>query len=218
MRAQDAASPHSPGPLFIIGCGRSGTTLLRLMLNAHSAFAIPEESHFIYHLARDRAAGRYRKGLNDEKTWAALLDYFENHSFVQRWGLAMPALMARLRALPQHSFKHVFATIFAAYREQQGKPLWGDKTPMHVNYMFLVRRFFPNARFLHIIRDGREVAMSLLTRTWGPRHINHAGYYWKWLVLAGLVGGHLMGPARYRQIRYEDLVRDPEGVLRAVSA
>ncbi|MCZ6605597.1 MAG: sulfotransferase, partial [Alphaproteobacteria bacterium] len=54
------------------------------------------------------------------------------------------------------------------------------------------------------------------TRKWGPRHMNHAGHYWKWLVLSGMISGHLIGPERYRQIRYEDLVQDPESVLNSL--
>ncbi|MEQ9643572.1 MAG: sulfotransferase [Alphaproteobacteria bacterium] len=216
MSADTQSATSENAPLFIVGCGRSGTTLLRLMLSAHSALAIPEESHFIYQLARKRAAGFYRGGLEHPACWERLLQFFHNHEFINRWRIDMSMLMHRLHALPDRNYRDVFETVFDSYREREGKSIWGDKTPMHANYMLLVRHFFPNARFIHIVRDGREVALSLMTRKWGPRHISHAGYYWKWLVLAGMSGGHAIGPDNYRQIRFEDLVRDPHSVLQAL--
>jgi len=201
-------------PVFIVGCGRSGTTILRLMLNTHSELAIPLESHFIYQLARRRASGLYRAGLQDPDVWQLVLEYFESHRYLQYLGVPVPDVIERLRALPERSYGALFETLLTTFMEAQGKHRWGDKTPMHVNYIFLVRHYFPRARFVHIIRDGRDVALSLLARKWGPRHMNHAGHYWKWLVLGGMIGGHLIGPERYRQVRYEDLVHDPESVLK----
>jgi hypothetical protein len=201
-------------PVFIVGCGKSGTTLLRLMLNAHSELAIPLESHFIYQLARRRARGLYREGLQDHGVWQLMLEYFNGHRYLHNLGVSVPDVIERLRVLPNRSYGALFETLLTTFMEAQSKHRWGDKTPMYVNYMFLVRNFFPQARFVHIIRDGRDVALSLMTSKWGPRHMNHAGHYWKWLVLGGMIGGRLMGTEHYRQIRYEDLVCDPESVLK----
>jgi hypothetical protein len=203
-------------PVFIVGCGRSGTTLLRLMLAGHPSLAIPPESHFIYEIARRRATGRWPSNLEGEGSWLQLISYLEQHPFLDTWGISIESLKERLNELPDRSHSSVFEAVFREYAGEQCKPGWGDKTPMHVQYMLVLDELFPTARFIHVIRDGRDVALSLLTRQWGPRYVSLAGYYWKWLVLSGKVAGNLLGPSRYREVRFEELVDDTEGSLRSL--
>jgi hypothetical protein len=97
-----------------------------------------------------------------------------------------------------------------------GKPRYGDKTPGFVQSLPLLGRLFPEARFVHVIRDGRDVALSLLDRSWGPRSISEAARYWAARVTMGHRDGTALGPARYLEVSYEDLVRDPESVRQSV--
>lgn len=205
-----------PGPVFIVGCGRSGTTVLRLMLNAHPDLAIPDESHFIYQMARKRGAGRWPKSLDRPADWERFTSFLKEHRFMLGWQIDHEALYRRLDQLSDRSHASVFAAMFEEFARQRGKPRWGDKTPMHVQYLLVLKRLFPNAQFVHIIRDGRDVVLSLLTRIWGPRHISVAGSYWKWLVLTGMITGAILGPDCYREVRFEELVMDPEAVLRSL--
>lgn len=203
-------------PLFLVGCGRSGTTLLRMILNTHPELAIPQESQFIYKLARRLATGRDPGRLQTEQQWEVLVRLLEKDSFVARWDFSRETLRHRLNCLPERSYAAAFRAVFSEFMKQQGKTRWGDKTPQHVQYLLLLDRLFPTAKFIHIIRDGRDVALSLKGRAWGPRTTALAGYYWKWLVLSGMVGGALLGPERYREVRYENLVLHPEATVRAL--
>lgn len=208
-RSLEGAAP----PLFIVGCARSGTTLLRMMLNAHPELAIPEESQFIYKLARRRALGRGPADVETDAGWEALIRWLEKDPYIGRWRFASEALRERLAQLPERSYAAAFRAVFVEFMEQQGKSRWGDKTPQHVQYLLILDRLFPKAKFIHVVRDGRDVALSLMTRPWGPPVMAMAGYYWKWLVLSGQVGGRLLGPDRYREVHYEELVLNPEDTL-----
>lgn len=202
-------------PLFIVGCGRSGTTLVRMMLDGHEELGIPGESHIIYQLARMRAWGLWRPRL-DAGGVERFLRLVEGHKYIRRWGLESESLCKRFQELEKPTYAALIATLFNEYAKKEGKIRWGDKTPLHVQYLWILDRMFPGAKFLHVIRDGRDVALSLLTRRWGPRHISHAGLYWKWLVLSGMVTGAILGPDRYLELRFEDLVKEPEANLRLI--
>jgi hypothetical protein len=82
----------------------------------------------------------------------------------------------------------------------------------------LLARSFPRARFVHIVRDGRDVVPSLLDMHFGPDRFGAATLFWRDRVSRGRAGGRRIGADRYREIRYEDLVADPEPVLRDVCA
>lgn len=207
---------NSTSPVFLVGCGRSGTTLLRLMLNAHPAFAIPLESHFVYQIARLRARGRWPGRLDTDGAFAQLRTFLQNHYYLSLWDLDLEPLFRRLAALSDRTHRAVFNAVFEEFRQQQGKDRWGDKTPRQVLYPLLISHFFPNAQFIQVLRDGRDVAMSLRGASWGPRYIALAGYYWKWSVLSGKVAGAMLGPERYLEVRYEDLVLSPENTLRGI--
>lgn len=215
---QVRSSARGSGPLFLVGCGRSGTSLLRLMMDAHPDLAVPEESHVIYQVARGCVQGSWppRPDAAAVRRFVSLLD---DHRYLSLWELSKTSLGLRLEALGDSlSYAALFSALFEEYAARQGKPRWGDKTPMHVMYIPLLRKLFPDARFVHLVRDGRDVAASLLTRTWGPTHLFYAGLYWKWLVLAGLAAGRSLGPDVVRVLRHEDLIAEPEQNLREICA
>ena len=153
----------SEPPLFIVGCGRSGTTLVRMMLNTHPELAIPTESHFIYELARRRLTGSWSGRIDDDTAWRDLLDYFDGHHYLGLWKLNTDRLHRRLARISSRTHAAVFEVLFREFMEQEGKQRWGDKTPLHVQYILLLDHLFPNARFLHVIRDGRDVEESGVT-------------------------------------------------------
>jgi len=203
-------------PIFIVGCGSSGTTLFRMILNNHPNLAIPMESHFIYDIARQIASGKFPASLNQSNDWNKFLKYLKNHHYLNRWGISLPLLFKKLEGIEDRTYAPLFTAIFNEFMQGEGKPRWGDKTPMNVNYIILIDHFFPKAKFVHIIRDGRDAAMSFLPMPWGPRRIEYAGYYWKWLVLRGMVCGKILGPERYREINFEDLLKEPEKTIKSL--
>ncbi len=206
-----AAMPDPP--LFVLGVSRSGTTLLRVMLDRSSVLAIPDESFFIPQLA-DRHRGR----LDPE----AFLDDVRRLPAVRDWGVAPEAVRARLGGAA--TVAEGIAAIYEAYAELHGKSRWGDKTPMYMQHLGLLDRLFPSARYVHLVRDGRDAALSFLAlpagvsaRSWAlPRDAAEFACLWRTDVVAARALGREVGPGRYLEVRYEELVADPEGTLRRI--
>ena len=200
--------------MFVVGCGRSGTTLLRLMLDAHPDLAIPPESHFLsrfgHAIDRYAAAGG---GVDPERLAA---DIMRTKTFAA-WKVPDEDVLERVRSLAAPaSFADVIDAVYTAYVQPRGASRWGDKTPRYVLDIPLFDRLFPGSRFVHIVRDGRDVAMSLRSVRFGPNDPMSAAGFWARRVRAGRRDGGRLGPQRYSEIRYEALVADPERELRAI--
>lgn len=199
---------------FIVARGRSGTTLLRAMLDTHPEMAIPNESHFVVQLARRRARYETAGGFDVERFTKDLL----SHWAFRRWGLPGEEVLAAYEAAPPTDSASAVRGVYAAYARHRGKERYGDKTPSYVLNIDLLASMFPEARFLHLIRDGRNVAMSYLDADFGSKTLGQAAIYWDRFVRAGREAGARLGPDRYRELRYEELVAEPERVLRDVCA
>lgn len=197
---------------FVVGRGRSGTTLLRAMLDAHPAMCLPGESHFVVQFATRRERYEVAGRLNER---AFLGDLFEHWAF-RRWGLAEAQVRAAFDAVRPHDLASAFRVVYGSYAASRGKTRYGDKTPSYVLHIEALAELFPEAVFVHLIRDGRDVALSYLDTDFGVRTLGQAAIHWDRFVRAGRQAGGALGPARYLEIRYEDLVRDPEPVLRDV--
>jgi hypothetical protein len=193
----------------VLGCVRSGTTLLRALLDSHPELAVPPESYFV--VPALQARGRYERpsGLELE---ALLADVAAERSFPD-WHLA-PAGLDEVRAAAPATVPDALLALYRAYGRQHGKPRAGDKTPLHLLHVDLLATAFPTARFLHIVRDGRDVVPSILGMSFGPDRFAEGILFWQRRVAHGRAAGARLGPARYREVRYEQLVADPEPVLR----
>jgi hypothetical protein len=191
----------------VVGVSRSGTTLLRLMLDAHPQLAVPAESRFLPELIERIAAGADRAAAAGFVTGSERWDDF---------GLDAEAFRARVEALPEFGAGQVARAFFGLYAEGQGKPRWGDKSPPYVVSMPAIHGALPEARFVHLIRDGRDVAASLMARDWGARRPRRIARRWTSEVQAGRQAAATLGPALCLEVRYERLVEDPEGVLRDI--
>ena len=196
----------TPPPFFIVGSARSGTTLLRVMLNAHPAVAVPPESWFITQLWTGR----------DEVELEPLLQRLAAHQSFRKWDLPIEAVRNELPETAMACYADVIAAAFRAYARTHGKSSWGDKTPRYVESIDLLDRIFPEARFVHLIRDGRNVALSYADVPFGPKTVAKAAALWGRRVSAGMEAGRKLGPDRYLEVRYEELVTDPEAVARVL--
>lgn len=197
---------------LIFGCGRSGTTLLGSILNSHPDLAVAHEARFLVPVARRRK--RYERGSGFEAE-IFLRDLSASSGF--RKGLQLKESDCRAALTPDpRNVPEAVGRIFGRYARKHGKRLGGDKTPNYVFHLRLLAKTFPNARFVHIIRDGRDVALSLLEMPWGPSRFDEAAYYWKRRVELGRRTGSALGADRYHEILYEDLVSATEEKVRGL--
>lgn len=186
--------------------------MLRAMLDSHPAVAVPHESYFVVPALQNRP--RYEPGgvLDRDQLLADL----ERDPTFTRWGLDAEAIRAvgaddGLRTVPA-----LVRALYGAYASQAGKPRFADKTPRNVLHVALLAAAFPDARFVHLIRDGRDVVPSLVGLDYFPDHYAEAVLYWSDRVRHGRSAGRLLGPDRYHEVRYEELVADPEPTLQAL--
>ncbi len=195
-------------PFFIVGCPRSGTTLLRNLLRAHPSLTVPPESHFI---------PRCYKAFGDpaDKTEARrLARYILSTSWVKDWGLDLgPSDFEDCRTC-----RELVCRLYEAFARKEAKPRWGDKTPQYVTELPTLWELFPDARVIHIIRDGRDVAHSWLRTRFHPRNCYAAAKLWKEFVERGIRDGRSPAAGAYHEVRYEALLGEPAAVLREISA
>jgi len=202
--------------VFIVGCGRSGTTLLRRIVNAHPKIAIMPESHWITRLL-DNRNGLTPEGLVTPEMIPRL---FEQRKFV-RLHIGQGKLHRLLGTGEPVSYADFIARIFDLYGKRKGKSLVGDKTPAYVRRLNTLHALWPAARFVHLIRDGRDVCLSMVNwpkmrhmkpgvfATWKEDRVSTAAFWWDSNVRLGRQAGNSLGPNLYYEIRYESLVRNP---------
>jgi hypothetical protein len=182
------------------------------MLDTHPKMAVPPENHFLMRLARGwRAIERQGGSAAD-----SLVDRLAREPTFLMWDLPIELVRAELRADAPASFAGAVRSLYGLYASSRGKPRYGDKTPLFVRHIPYLAATFPEARFVHLLRDGRDVACSYLSRRLGPRTMSEAAALWRREVLRGRRGSRRLGPGRYIEVRYEDLVADPPGQLRMI--
>ncbi len=198
-------------PFFIIGIGRSGTTLLRLMLHNHPRLAIPYETDFIvkYQLKISQFGD-----LSQKKNFKQLLTSVLNEPAIKQWDRAFDA-DSLLDKIKDRSLAGMLDAIYTDYAESQGKYRWGDKSP-YFDRIDVIQGLFPNAQFIHLIRDGRDMANSVLKLSWGPNDIIRAAEWWSNHVWVVRRMGAILGPKRYIEIKYENLVHHSEDELKRI--
>ena len=152
-------------PFFIVGVGRSGTTMLRLMLTSHPSIAVPYESHFLtryYEKLDSYGALEQRENLEtllrDILSEELLLSWDHEFDFDELISeIAEPVTLGS-----------VFNAVYLNYARAKNKVRWGDKSD-YLDRMHIVNDIFPDAKFIHIVRDGRDVVNSVLKLPWGPK-------------------------------------------------
>ena len=196
---------YAPFP-FVVGMNRSGTTLLRMMLDAHPDLTIPPETHFVPDMIKAAKA--------DGSTPESVLEAMKAH---REWGdfeISDEVMLGKFRALPKLRPGPAVRSFYDIYAERQGKPRYGEKTPTYVQKMKLIQRALPEARFCHVIRDGRDVALSVLDRTVRDLTAGDVANRWQKKVRKAQEDSPQL--EHYMEIRYEDLILDTEPVLRSV--
>ena len=184
--------------------------MLRLMLNAHSRLSIPFESAFVPKFYR--CADQYGD-LAQHQNIARLLEDIRRERHVVR-GELIPDAAAVLATGPK-SYAGLVNAIFATHAATKSKPRWGDKTPGYGSDLDILWKLFPGSKVIHVVRDGRDVALSNRTLSWGIYSMPRVASAWRWETLLTRKLGHMID-AHYLEVRYEDLVQDPERELRRI--
>ena len=204
------ALPRPPFPV-VVGCPRSGTSLLAVMLDSHPELTVPPETSFIGTLAALQGTGdALRQTFFDIVT--------ADRITISNWsdfGLDMEALRRQLEAIEPFTVTAGLRAFYALFAQSQGKPRCGEKTPSYVFIMPMIAALLPETHFIHLIRDPGDTALSWRKTWFAPsQDLRVLGEAWKKHVEAGRRAAGLV--RRYTEVRFEDLVQNPERELRRV--
>jgi hypothetical protein len=196
-------------PFFIVGNDRSGTTMLRLIVDRGPDAAVPPESMYLTDFAAAFEAGEPR----DAAAAQRLMRQIWEHPKVRLWELdgEPPAVPAGLSG--EDAYRFIVEAPFEAYAARHGKRRWGDKTPHYVHHVDHLLQLWPRARFVVLVRDGRDVALSLRRMPFGPNNAWAAAQWWARGIRAGAAAQHAH-PESVLTVRYEDLAQRPAEEVR----
>lgn len=206
----DSSPAHSESPIFVTGFARSGTTWLNQLMRDYFDAGFVNEGQFI--IAFGRRLGRYgdlRLAVNHERLIEALSkDGFfstlrKNYSVEMDWCRVADA---------GASFSAIVKDVLQQIAEQMGKRRIGSKYPVFGRHLDLLNNLFPDGRVIHVVRDGRDCALSHKQMTWGHQNTYSAAIHWRAYIQAARRGSEAMR-GRYLEIRYEDLLLEPEATM-----
>jgi LPS sulfotransferase NodH len=198
-------------PIFIIGSPRSGTTMLAGLLT-RTPWGDPFETHFI--VKYYRSLSKFGD-LADPKAFRRLAaQILSERAIVQRkLGLTPEGLY---ESVTRHDYATLVDAIGRAYGRLEGHASWGDKTPHYITDVDVLHALFPRSKMLYIVRDGRDVALSLLAKRWGPATIYTCACRWRDENEPRPIFDLLRSQGLLHDLRYEDLLATPRETLAAV--
>ena len=204
-------------PIFVVGHPRSGTTLLRLILNAHSRIVIPPEAHIASFLRR--CESKYGPLVN-EASRRQIAERLVSKRRMKEWELDSEEMYMRIMEADPPTPAGVFEALMSLWTDKARKPRWGEKTPGTYRFLPEVNQWFPDSQVIHIVRDGRDVAVSCLNPPFADFYdkgnVYEVAVRWRHALACCRRAKRTLGPERFLQIRYEDLVADPEKVTRSI--
>jgi hypothetical protein len=157
---------------------------------------------------------RYGRNRRIERTDLFFHDLARHPGF-QAWRTPISKVRDQLEQTGDPEFSDGIGAAYAAYAEEHGKRWWGDKTPRYLTHINLLADLFPMARFVHVIRDGRDVALSEVDLHRLHRRAASIAFMWRRKLRAGRAAANAVGE-RYTELRYEDLLSEPERELRRI--
>jgi hypothetical protein len=215
MTIMPATDPLADNLFFIVGTGRSGTTLLQAMLASHSRIDIPPETKFFQR--HDPIEPRFGGDpLPADRFDAWRRDYFASQDWADV-GLDRAEVEGLMR-LSDRSAADLFLCLLRAWRARSGKPRLGEKSPLHCKCVQRIRQVFPSARFVHIYRDPRDVVSSMRTMGWTQGSIRDQARNWRKILDEHRRLSVELPPQTYTGVRFETLVAHPETELRRLCA
>lgn len=199
-------------PVFVVGCHRSGTTLLGAMIGGHPEVITIPEAQFVAELIPSDAATHPIQP-------SAIIDAIEEHWRYKIWRFDLKGKRPEPKGL-DGAYADAIRWLVGEYAETHGRQsprYWVDHQPGHGQYLARLDRHFPKLKVIHIVRDGRAVAASLMPLDWGPNEIHSAAYFWEQRLAWCLGAAAYLGQERVLLIRYEDVLLEPEKSMRRVA-
>lgn len=203
-------------PFFVIGAARSGTTLLRRILTAHSRLHVPPETFVLGEVVR--CFPRWSRSLDWSELVSLVLSRFEFHPEFHTFDIRLGPLARKLATLPpaDRNLAHLLDEFYRFHAQETGQSMerWGDKTPLNTLEDGTLERLlevFPDARFIHLVRDGCDVVYSHLSGGF-MRDLDEAARRWVQMV-EGAGDFAARHPEQSIEVRYESLVSDPQAVV-----
>ena len=208
-----ALAGRRKAPVFVLGCPRSGTTVLYHMLLSAGDFAVYRSESNVFNLLVPRFGGM--RSASDRRE---LMRCWLKSMLFRVSGLDAARIEAKIMA-ECRSGGDFLRLVMEEVAHVQGVGRWADCTPEHLLYMREIKRQIPDALFIHIIRDGRDVALSYVKQGWSHpllwdrgERLGVAGLYWEWVVRKGREQGRHLG-ADYQEVRFEEFVTNPQQTL-----
>lgn len=197
--------------IFIVGVNGSGTTMLADALGKHpELYMLPWETRVLPYLAHSYPDSVLR----DLSARRALADALGSSKAFWRCNGNRPLVLPDDVLATLDDFESIVDAMYSHFASLEGKQRWGDKTPMYLQHIDMLSRVFPDARFIHIYRDGRDSAQSF-HRRWRQAP-SRTIFRWKKSIALGREQGQRLGNARYFELSYEELTEDPESWMRRV--
>ncbi len=196
-------------PIFVLGCPRSGTTLMATLLEPTS-YGAPVETHFItkYFKKLDSYGD-----LDQRENFCRLVNAILRERAVMQWKLNVTADQL-FNELESHTFREIVDIILMKRFAPLGKVTWGDKTPHYIIDLDVLATVFPDSKFIFIVRDGRDVALSLLKKSWGPNNVYACADVWAMYNKEGPEVSTLQESDQLFRTSYETLLQEPEDTIR----
>jgi Sulfotransferase family len=220
LGTEESVEPY----VFLVGCARSGTTLLQRLVDAHPQIAITPEMHWITDYFRE---GKWL-GPEGRVTGEQLADMIVHKRFRQ-FDFTPEQFRELLDDDAPTPYVPFLNRLFALYGKVKRKPLVGNKTPAYVRRLPRLHALWPRAKFVHLIRDGRDVCLSVMNwnhayrtagrySTWAEDPAGTTALWWERKVRLGRQGGRALPSDLYYELRYDDLVCQPEDECRKLCA
>jgi Sulfotransferase family len=195
-------------PVFIVGCPRSGSTMLGAMLGGHPEAICPPEAQFII----DCMPASNLSAVDA----STVLDHITRHWRFRVW----PFRLESRTEMATMSYRSLIEWVVAQYAIAHGRPapkVWIDQS-IFVRHISKLLQVFPDARFIHLVRDGRAVAASIIPLDWGPMGVLSAAQHWIEHLAHGFAAEATLGADRIIRVHYEGILAEPEATMKRISS
>ena len=209
----ETAPPSSSVATFMFGFERSGTTLLSMIVGAHPEIAVPLTVTGMWFRFGHRLAE-----YNDLKTQQdveIIVDDLLDEERIHLWDEPIERSEI-LDNLPTENFGAIVARFHEVYAKKKGKKYWANLDIATLDALDTVHQWFPSARYIHIVRDARDVALSHATMPYSSGNTLDCAERWDQRLRTNLKMGAMLGDSRYFVVRYEDLITNTESTLQRI--